>query len=509
MAGHESGKDAAGKPRPRFNPAAPYLWTVLLVALVTAIGNLVVPFFDIVNVTLLYLLPVLFSAVRWGRGPSLFASFLGVLTFDFFFVPPIHSFAVSDIKYTFTFAVFLLVGVVTGTLATRIRNELEKTRQREKRTLALYALSEQIASKADLYAILDTFLATVSEAVGGPVSVMTGEAGGAIREVAAYPRPSAPGDDKEMAVVHWVLEHGTSAGRGTETLRDASRLIFPVKADGKTLAALCISPGEEKKALSPEKRQLIEAFANLAAVAIIRLRLAQEEGQVQRLAESARLHKALLDSISHDIRTPLASITGAVTTLMAEGGSYDAASKEILLDTIKEGALRLNRFVANLLDTARLESGTLKLHADWCDVQDIAGAALREIADRLHGRSVPVDIPGDLPPVRVDFALIEHVLINLIENAAKYSPPGSGIALSASAVEKAVLVSVTDHGPPIPSLERERIFDKFYRLERSKGAGGSGLGLSTCRGIVEAHGGMIWVDSPMGSGNRFTFSLPL
>ncbi len=508
MAGHESGKDAAGKPRPRLNPAAPYLWTVLLVALVTAIGKLFAPFFDIVNVTLLYLLPVLFSAVRWGRGPSLFASFLGVLTFDFFFVPPIHSFAIGDIKYTFTFAVFLLVGVVTGTLATKIRSELEKTRRREGRTLALYALSEQIASKADLDAILDTFLATVSEAVGGPVSVMMAETAGAIREVAAYPRPSAPGGDKEMAVVHWVLEHGTSAGRGTEVLRDASRLIFPVKADGKTLAALCFSPGEEKKAISPEKRQLIEAFANLAAVAIIRLRLAQEAGQVQRLAESARLHKALLDSISHDIRTPLASITGAVTTLIA-GGSYDAESRGILLDTIKEGALRLNRFTANLLDTARLESGTLKLRADWCDVQDITGAALREISDMLHGRSVPVDIPADLPPVRVDFALIEHVLINLLENAAKYSPPGGAIALSARAAEKAVLVSVTDQGPPIPSLERERIFDKFYRLERSKGAGGSGLGLSTCRGIVEAHGGAIWADSPTGSGNRFTFSLPL
>ena len=508
MAGLEGARDAAGRPGQGRHRAAPYLWTVLIVAGITAIGKLVAPFFDIVNVTLLYLLPVLFSAVRWGRGPSLFASFLGVAAFDFFFVPPIHSFAVSDIRYALTFAVFLLVGVVTGTLATRVRNELEKTRQREKRTLALYALSEQIASKADLDAVLDTLLATVSEAVGGPVSVIMGEAGGTVREV-AFPHPSAPGDDKEMAVVHWVLEHGTSAGRGTEILRDASRLIFPVKADGETLAALCLSPGEEKKPLSPEKRQLIEAFANLAAVAIIRLRLAEEAGQAQRLAESEKLHKALLDSISHDIRTPLASITGAVTTLIAGGGSHDAESKGILLDTIKDGALRLNRFTANLLDTARLESGTLKLRADWCDVQDIAGAALREIGDVLHGRPVAVDIPGDLPPVRVDFALIEHVLINLLENAAKYSPPGSAIALSARAGEKSVLVSVTDQGLPIPSFERERIFDKFYRLERSKGAGGSGLGLSTCRGIVEAHGGAIWVDSPMGPGNRFTFSLPL
>ncbi|MGD0231626.1 MAG: ATP-binding protein, partial [Syntrophorhabdales bacterium] len=357
--------------------------------------------------------------------------------------------------------------------------------------------------------IITTFTSTVSEALGGQVSIlMPTRDRTAILDLAASPARACARDDKEMAVVHWVLEHGRSAGRGTEVLRQASESIFPVKADEKTLAVLCIGLGEGKKGISQEKLRLIEAFANLAAVAIIRLRLAEQAQQVHRLAESEKLHKALLDSISHDLRTPLASITGAVTSLLAEGNPYDQESKDILLDTIKKGTLRLNRFVGNLLDMARLQSGTLKVRAEWCDVQDIVGVTLRDMDDMLEGHPVVVDIPQDLPLVKADFALIEHVLLNLLENAAKYAPSGSEITVSARAADTALLVSVADRGPIVPVDERQHIFDKFYRLQRSTGSGGSGLGLSICRGILEAHGGMIWVDSPFDRGNRFTFSLP-
>ena len=228
---------------------APYAWTFLAVVFVTVIGKLISPSFDIANVTLLYLLPVLMSAVRWGRGPSLFASFLGVLAFDFFFVTPVFSFAVGNIKYVFTLAVFLLVGLVTGTMATRIRDELEKANQREKRTLALYALSEEIARKADLGEILATFARTVAEAVDGRVSILAGEEGHVVRELASYPANAGAGDDKKIAVVRWVLKHGESAGRGTDILREASDLIFPIKADRKTLAALCVDLGAEGRPL--------------------------------------------------------------------------------------------------------------------------------------------------------------------------------------------------------------------------------------------------------------------
>jgi two-component system sensor histidine kinase KdpD len=483
----------------------PYAWTFLAVVLVTVAGKLIGAFFEIDDVVLLYLLPVLMAAVRWGRTPSLFGSFLGVLAFDFFFTPPLYTFAI-DAKHLFTFAVFLIVGAAASAMATRVRDDLDKARQREKRTLALYGLSEKIASKADLSDILATFARTVAEAVDGQASILVSDGD---REIASYPASAGEVDEKKMAVVRWVLGHGQAAGRGTETLREASELIFPIKAEKKTLAALCIDLGGEKGALPKEKKQLIEAFANLAAVAIIRLRLAEEAEQVQRLAESEKLHKALLDSISHDLRTPLASITGAVTSLLAGGGSYNEEAKGILLETIKVGAFRLNRFVANLLDMARLQSGSLKLRADWCDIEDIVGVALRDIGDLLEGRPILVNIGPDLPLVRADFGLVEHVLINLLENAAKYGPQGSRITVSARAVEGAMLVSVADLGPVITAGEQERIFEKFYRVQRSKSASGSGLGLSICKGIVEAHGGAIWVDSPLDAGNRFTFSLPL
>ncbi len=503
---------APGAPLPsrRFVKAKGYLWPFLGVVLITLVGKAISPFLDITNVALLYLLPVLVSAVRWGRGPSLFSSFLGVLAFDFFFVPPILSFTVSDVKYTFTFAIFLIVGIVTASMATRLHDELEKARQKEKRTLALYSLSSQIAAEADLDEVLKAFAQTVAETISGEVSiVMPGAEDGTLRQVAAYPPDALLYGEKERAVVHWVLEQGMSAGRGTETLREATELVFPVKADKLALAALVIKLESQKGVLSADQRKLIEAFANLAAAAIIRVKLGQEAEKAQWLAESEKLHKALLDSISHDLRTPLSSIVGDVTGLLGEEDMYDEASKRVLLDTIKEGALRMDRFVANLLDMTRLQSGVLRLNREWWGIEDIVGVALREIRDALHEHPLHIDIPPDLPLVSVDFALIEHVLINLLENAAKYSPPGSPITISARVSDKSVVVIVADHSPPIPESERQHIFDKFYRLRSSNDAGGTGLGLSICRGIIEAHRGTIWADSFPDAGNRFTFSLPV
>jgi two-component system, OmpR family, sensor histidine kinase KdpD len=487
-----------------------YLWTFLTVLIVTVIGKVLAPFFDLVNIVLFYLLPVLISAVRWGRGPSFFAAFLGVLAFDFFFVPPVLSFTVSDVRYVFSFVIFLLIALVTGTMATKLRNELEKTRQRERRTLALYALSREIAAETDLQQVLKTFVEKMAEAINGEVIVLIHDPDAdVLREVAAAPPDSALPDEKERAVAHWVLEHGQSAGKGTEIIREAKELLFPVKAEDKTLAVLAIKLNSEDEILTTEQLQLIEAFTNLAAVAIIRVQLAKEAEQAKWLAESERLHTALLNSISHDLRTPLASITGAVTSLLSEENVYSQEAKGVLLQTIKEEAQRMNRFVANLLDMVRLESGILKPNKQWCDIQDIVGVVLREINDILQGHPLRINIPQDLPLVKADFILMEQVIINLLENTIKYSPPDSEISISAHYSDKTLLVTVADRGPVIPMQEREHVFDKFYRLHSLKHVSGTGLGLSICKGIIEAHGGKIWVDSPSEYGNRFTFSLPI
>jgi two-component system sensor histidine kinase KdpD len=488
----------------------PYYWTALGIAFITATGKLITPFFSPTNVAFLYLLPVLLSAVYWGRGVSLFGSFLGVLTFDFFFVPPVFSFAVSDVKYVFTFGIFLLVGIVTGSMATRLRNELEKAKEREKRLEALYSLSRQIGAKADLNEMLKTFLKTLSEAIGGQVALlMPAMHSTALREVACYPSCGMSFSEKEKAVMDWVLEHGRPAGRGTETLRRASPPLFPVKADNETLGVLVVDIDSDEPGLPPDRQQVVEAFANLAGVAIARVRLAEEAEQSRWLAESEKVHRALLLSVSHDLRTPLASITGGVTGLLLKEDVYDREATRELLDSIRQGASRLNRIVRNLLDMARLESGTLRLNREWCDVQDLVGVALRETEEILQGHKVNVAIPLDLSPVKADFGLLLHVMINLLENAGTHGEENGEISISATPGNGAVFVSVADQNPAIPRYEREHLFDKFYRLQHSGSESGTGLGLSICRAIMEAHGGMIWIDSLFEQGNIFTFALPL
>jgi two-component system, OmpR family, sensor histidine kinase KdpD len=486
-----------------------YGWTFLGVLFVTLAGKMLIPFFDLVNIALLYLLPVLVSAALWGRAPSFFAAFSGVLAFDFFFVPPVLSLTVSDIRYVFTFAVFLLVALVTGTMATRLRNELGKAREGERRTLALYSLSRKMAAENDLRQVSKMVIEKAAETIKGEVIMLVREPGSdALVEVAASPSQSTLPDEKERALVHWVLEHGRSAGKGTEIISEAEKLFCPVKAEGRTLAVLAVKPCGGKEAVLPEQQQLIEAFANLAAVGITRGQLAKEAEKVRWLAESERLHRALLDSISHDLRTPLASITGAVTGLLDGRVKYSRESEDVLLVTIRDGARQLNRFVANLLDMARLESGVRTLNKEWGDIEDVIGVALREAKETLKGHPLKVTLSPGLPLVEIDFALMVHVIINLLENGAKYSLPESGITIGVSMAEQELVLTVDDSGPPVPVEERDRIFDKFHRLPSTRHISGTGLGLSICRGIVEAHGGRIWVEPGMEGGNRFVFSLP-
>jgi two-component system sensor histidine kinase KdpD len=492
------------------SPLQYYVWAVLLVSIVTLVGTILTPHFDLVNIVLLYLLPVLVSAIRWGRGPSFFSSFLGVLTFNFFFVPPIFTFAVANMQHVFVLVVFFLVALVTSAMATELRNELEKATEREKRTLILYTLSREIAEKVDLEQILKTFVNKVAESVHGDAIVLINDPDVEVLRQISSPENNDVFKEKEYAVARTVLERGEPAGKGLGIFEgERSMFFFPIKGEDITLAVLGIRPHNDGATLSPEQRQLIETLTNLAAVAIVRLQLAKNAEQAKWLAESERLHRTLLNSISHDFRTPLASITAAVTSLLAEGSIYTQETKNIFLHTIREEAYRLNRFIENLLDMVRIESGILKLNKKWCDIQDIIGVVLRETRDTLQGHPLWIDIPSDLPSVKADFILVEQIIINLIENAVKYSPPDSAISISAYCRENALLVTVEDLGQPIPIAEQEHVFDKFYRLNSTKHVSGTGLGLSICKGIVEAHGGAIWAESSPEYGNRFTFSLPV
>lgn len=480
-----------------------------MVLVTTALGKALEPTFDLVNVSLLYLLPVLLSAVRWGLWSSLFASLLGVLAFDYFFVPPLMSFSVSDIRYLLTFAVFLLVAVITATLAARLRTHAAAATERERRMAAVYSLSSRIAVETDMQRVLSTVAEMVAESLGVSAAIlMPGSPPDELVLVADSREGGVSIGRKQIAVAQWVFKHGQQAGQGTEVLDGTEGLFIPITEGPTSLAVLGVN-FEPGRLLTPEQKKDLEAFASLAVLAITRVRLANEAAQAKWLLESEKLHKALLDAVSHDLRTPLSSIVGAVTGLLAEGDKYDKDVKETLLKAIDEGARRMNRFITNLLDMARIDSGILKPHREWCDMLDIIGVAAKEVREMLPEARLTINVPEELPLVEADFGLLEQVLINLLENAAKYSPSDSSVFLNIDAKKGELRASVLDSGPPVPESDRERIFDKFYRLRSSRHVTGTGLGLSISKAMIEAQGGRLWVEAGPGSGNAFIFTLPL
>jgi two-component system sensor histidine kinase KdpD len=497
--------------RPLFTILAPHLWTIVAIFIVTAIIRVLRPAFDLIDAALLYLLPVLISAVRWGLWPSLVASVLGMLCFDFFFVPPVMSFTVGDVRHLISFGVFLLVAFVTGTLAARLRSQAEASRERERRTAALYSLSDKITAETDLSQVLQTVVKTVAETTKRDVALFMPGPHETLPVSSTYSTTEDMSlTEKEGDLLRWVFELRQEAVSRNARGNGIDRLFIPVHNRETCLAVLVLQSASRQVVLEEERKDLV-ALANLTALAITRMHLALEAEQAKWLAESEKLHRALLNAVSHDLRTPLASITGAVTELLSEGDLHNAESRTTLLGTIREGALRMNRFVANLLDMARLESGILKLNREWCDISDIVGVVLKEVREMLPEERLSIAVPAEIPLIRVDFSLIEQVLINLLENAAKYSPPASKISMTVSIEQGELRVEIGDCGIPIPADDRLQIFDKFYRLHSSKHMTGTGLGLSICKGIIEAHGGRIWVKpEPLTkTGNRFIFALPL
>jgi two-component system sensor histidine kinase KdpD len=504
-------KEGNHSSHPFYRVLVPYLWTTVAIFIVTAVIRAFRPAFDLIDVALLYLLPVLIGAVRWGLWPSLAASVLGMLCFDFFFVPPVMSFTVGDVRHFISFGVFLLVAFVTGTLAARLRSQAEASRERERRTAALYSLSDKITAETDLSRILQTVVKTVAQTTKRDAALFMPGPHDTLPVSSTYSTTEGMLlTEKECDLLRWVFELRQEAVSRNDRGDGIDHLFIPVRNREACLAILVLQSASWQ-VFSDEEHKDLEALANLTALAITRMHLALEAEQAKWLAESEKLHRALLNAVSHDLRTPLASITGAVTELLSEGDLHNAESRTTLLGTIREGALRMNRFVANLLDMARLESGILKPSREWCDISDIVGVALNEVQDMLPEERLSIEVPAEGSLIRVDFSLIEQVLINLLENATKYSPPASKISLTVSTDQGDLRVAIRDCGLPVPADDRLRIFDKFYRLHSSKHMTGTGLGLSICKGIIEAHGGKIWVEpEPLTeTGNRFIFALPL
>ena len=484
----------------------PYLASCALVAGASLICWLLSPFFSPTNMAMIYLLAVVLAATRLGRNPAILAAFSGVLVFDFFFVPPHFTFAVADSQYLLTFIALFTVGVVISTLVAKGRERAEVMQAREIQTASLYYISRDLAAAADTSAIMMAVQKNMGESLNAkPLFFSPDKEHLKFIDTDEQVEP----DLKEQAVAAWVFRNQQAAGRGTTTLGSAKYLYLPLKTSVSTLGVIGIKLANEADYTSPQLRLLLDAFAGQTAMALERVRLAKQAEQAKILATRENLERALLNSISHDLRSPLASITGILSSLKEQETGLSEPAKQDLLTTASEEATRLNRFVTNLLNMTRLEAGVVQLKVEPCDVQDLISCALAQLDQQLNSRSVQIHLPPDLPLVAMDMVLMTQVLVNLLENALKFSPSESEIEINVRLDKAFLRIEVEDRGHGIPDHDLERVFDKFYQVPIPEGRGGTGLGLSICKGIVEAHGGRIRAQNRPGMGFTVILKLPL
>jgi two-component system, OmpR family, sensor histidine kinase KdpD len=497
------------RPAPGARATLPqYGWAALVVAVSTLLGAVLGRYASITDVAMVYLLGSGVVATRYGRGPSVFAAFLSIGAFDFFFVPPQYTFSVTDVRYVLTFTVMLGIALVISGLTLRIREQAETARTRERRTGALYAMSRELAATRGERELIAVASRHLQDTFAAQVQLLLPDASGRLAVPIGTP-PGYPIDEKELSVAQWVYQQGRRAGVGTDTLPAAQAFYQPLIASHGTVGVVGLRPADPQRFEDPTLQQLVETFAGQAALALERSLLAEQTQREQLEIEAERLRTALLSSLSHDLRTPLAAITGAASSLLEEQSGLSAATRRDLLKTILEEAERMTRLIANLLDMIRVESGALEVQKEWQPLEEVVGVALIRLDVRLRDHPVQVRLPPDLPLVPLDAVLIEQVFVNLLENAIKYTPSGTPIEISALADGSVVRIEVADRGPGLPVGEEIRVFDKFYRAPETVARGGIGLGLTICRGIITAHGGRIWAENRPGGGAAFRFTLPL
>jgi two-component system, OmpR family, sensor histidine kinase KdpD len=464
--------------------------------------------FELANIVMVYLLGVVFVAARFGREASIIASFLSVIAFDFFFVTPFFTLSVADAQYLVTFIIMLVVSIIISHLTSNMRAQTKVAAHRERRARVLYALSEELAVSKTLTETAKIAVRHIQAEFGGSNVLLFPVEGGRIIYPSDSPLPeSLKGCD--ISVAQWVFDHKQIAGQGTDTLPGADAVYFPITGFRGVIGVLALRAANLRRVFLPEQRRLLDTFINQIVQTIERVRLSEDAQQSQMRIESELLRNSLLSAISHDLRTPLASIVGAASTLVDKDAQLSQADRQELGSTIFDEALRMSNLTNNILDMARLDSGKAQLNRQWYPLDEIIGGALARLKRKREGRNIKTKLPEGLCLVRLDAVLIEQVLINIIENACKYSPSGSQIEISAERSAHMLKVSVSDHGPGIPVGEEEKLFDKFYRLTREDSQSGVGLGLSICKAIVIAHGGLIGVNNRPEGGAEFYFVLPM
>jgi two-component system sensor histidine kinase KdpD len=455
---------------------------------------------------LVYLFGVVLLAFFVGRGPTFLTATASALIWDYFFLPPKGSFRLTHVEDIMMFAMYFVVALVLGQLVSRIRGQERAERRREERSTALYLLTRDLADAPNVDEMAQRLVRQVSQAFKGRAAILLREAGGGLAKE-AHPASTLPVSEKEQSVAAWAFRFGKNAGRFTDNLPSAGAIYLPLQTSRGAVGVLGVElPGDKEPAL--EQRDLLEAFARQSALVLDRIRLDVEGQQSRLVAESEKLSKALLNSISHELRTPIAAITAAVSALTAMKPEAGPELQKTLTHEIEESAARLNRLVSNLLDMTRLESGAVKPRMDWCDVADLINIAMRHNERELSGHPIETVLSQPLPLVKMDFVLMEQVMNNLLLNAAAYTPKGNPVEIKAWATPSELAIAVADRGPGLPAESLSHLFEKFYRAPGAP-AGGTGLGLSIVKGLVEAHGGRVEVQNRPGGGAEFTVYLPV
>ena len=473
----------------------------------TAIAFLMFPHFERVNLAMVYLLGVTVAGLRLGRGPSVLTTVLNVAAFDFCFVPPRFALGIPDAQYLVTFAVMLIVGLVIANLMASVRQQTRAAGARERRTALLYGMTRELAGTRGMRAIAHAAVRHVAEVFECQVVVLLPDSTGRLHY------PSDPPMEQslrgtQLGVAQWVADHGRQAGLGTDTLAAAPALYVPLGTAERRLGVLAVLPRNVRRVLLPEQHHLLETFAAQIGIALERVQLAERAESVRVAAERESLRNTLLASISHDLRTPLAAMAGAGSTLAEHGPSLDEPTRRSLARSIETRALEMTELISNVLDLMRFESGQIVLRRDWQMLDELLEAALTSLGPRLKGHGVHMHLPPTLPPVHVDATLIVQVFTNLLDNVVKYTPPGTTVLVSAAQDGLFVRVTVDDTGPGLPAGDPARLFDKFQRGVEEGTAVGVGLGLAICKAIVQAHGGEIAAHNRAEGGARFEFTLP-
>ncbi|MFC7299491.1 two-component system sensor histidine kinase KdpD [Herminiimonas aquatilis] len=496
----------------------PYACAVAACGFTALLATPLLPHLDLANIVMLFLLTEVLIAVRFGRGPAVMAAFLSVAVFDFFFVPPRFSFAVSDVQYLVTFAVLLVVGLIVGQLTSGLRFQAKIAAHREGRARALYEFSRELSGALQteqIFEITQSFIQRTFRAKAilllpddaARLSLPT-QADGKWVDHADKSKKGSDAVALDLGIAQWAFDRATPAGMGTDTLPASIYFYLPLVAPMRTRGVLAIQPENRRWILIPEQRQQLDTFAALAAIALERVHYIEVAQDALVRMESERLRNSLLAALSHDLRTPLTSLVGLSESLTMSKPPLTSSQQE-LAQALHDEALRMGHLVSNLLDMARIQSGEVKLNLQWQEFEEVVGSALRASQSAIVRHEIKTRLAQDLPLVRFDAVLIERVLCNLIENAAKYTPAGSRITIAAETSGRFLEVAVYDNGPGLPTGKEDAIFEKFTRGERESATPGVGLGLAICRAIVEAHQGTIRAAHSPDGGASINFTLPL